>query len=287
MLTLSKWLLRSSLPLFCVQCSLAAGGVPPAAEPDATRQEFVAALQRIRLNLPETPDSPALEAYAIHDYLIAARLRRDLARTPDDAPDAAIDAFLQVHAGQPVTRGLRRDWLASLAQRSRWTWFLPRAVEVTDPALICDRLEGRLATGDTEGLGAAILARWSLPQKQPPECDEVFAWLRRQNLITPALAENRTRAALAADNPRLAREFAAEVPVARIAALVQWSDLPGHPPCLVRGAGRARRRLRKAGSHRFRRCLESAARAPRPRGIDSRRANPAAARSRTRGRIRP
>jgi soluble lytic murein transglycosylase len=225
MLTLSKWLLRSSLPLFCVQCALAGGGISPAAEPDATRQEFVAALQRIRLNLPETPDSPALEAYAIHDYLVAARLRRDLTRTPDDALDAAIDAFLQAHAGQPVTRGLRRDWLASLAQRSRWTWFLPRAAEVTDPALICDRLEGRLATGDIEGLGAAILARWSLPQKQPPECDEVFAWLRRQNLITPALAENRARAALAADNPRLAREFAAEVPVARIAALVQWSDL--------------------------------------------------------------
>ena len=44
-----------------------------------------------------------------------------------------------------------------------------------------------------------------------------------------ALAETRTRAALAADNPRLAREFAADVPVARTAALLQWSDLLESP----------------------------------------------------------
>ncbi len=226
MLIRSKLLSALSLPLFCAQCALAGAGAPPtAAGSDATRQEFVVAMQRIRQNLPETPDSAALEAYPIHDYLVAARLRRDLARTLDDALDTPIDVFLQAHTGQPVTRSLRHDWLASLAQRRRWSWFLPRTLDVTDPALICDRLEGRLTTGDTEGLGAAMLARWTLPQKQPPECNDVFAWLKQQNLTTPTLAENRTRAALAADNPRLAREFAADVPLARTAALLQWSDL--------------------------------------------------------------
>ena len=76
---------------------------------DSTRQAFVAAMQRIRFNLPETPDSTELEAYPIHDYLVAARFRRDLLQKPDDSLDTAIDAFLQDHAGQPVTRGLRRD----------------------------------------------------------------------------------------------------------------------------------------------------------------------------------
>jgi soluble lytic murein transglycosylase len=213
-------------PLLCVQLASAAGG-PPAtvADPDGARQEYVAAMQRVRLNLPETPDSSALEAYAIHDYLVAARFRRDLIKKPDEGLDTAIDVFLQARAGQPVTRGLRRDWLASLAQRRRWDWFLPRSADVADPPLACDRLEGRLATGDTEGLATAVLARWSLPQKPPAECNEVFAWLRQQNVVTPTLAENRVRAALAADNPRLAREFAADVPVARTAALLQWSDL--------------------------------------------------------------
>jgi soluble lytic murein transglycosylase len=226
MLIHSKKMPALLLTLLGIQITPAADGPPASiADPDGTRQAFVAAMQRVRMNLPDTPDSPALQAYPIHDYLVAARLRRDLVKRPDEDLDTAIDAFLQAHAGQPVSRSLRRDWLASLAQRRRWDWFLPRSVDVTDPLLVCDRLEGRLVTGDTAGLGAAVLARWSLPQKQPAECNDVFAWLRQQNLVTPTLAESRVRAALAADNPRLAREFAADVPVARTAALLQWSDL--------------------------------------------------------------
>jgi soluble lytic murein transglycosylase len=119
--------------------------------------------------------------------------------------------------------------LVSLADRRRWERYLARSTDVTDPVLICDRLKARLALGSTQGLGAAALERWSLPQKPPAECDEVFAWLRGQNLLTPALAEARTRAALAADNPRLARAFATDVPVSRAAALLQWSDLLESP----------------------------------------------------------
>src|SRR6266478_4365018 len=187
----SKSLTALPLLLSCLQFAPAAAGPRAAADPGSTRREFVAAMQRVRQDLPETPDSPALKSYAIHDYLVAARFRRDLIRKPDEGLDTAIDRFMQARAGQPVMHGLRRDWLASLAQRRRWDWFLPRSVDVADPALVCGRLEGRLAAGDTEGLGPAVLARWSLPQKQPPECNEVFAWLRRQNLVTPALAENR------------------------------------------------------------------------------------------------
>jgi soluble lytic murein transglycosylase len=201
----------------------------PAAPSDPVRNEFVAAMQRIRTHQPDIPDSAALQKYAIHDYLVAARLRRDLSAGADDNLDTAIDAFLRAHAGQPVTHGLHRDWLASLAQRRRWDWFLPRSVDVVDPVLICDRLEGRLSVNDVTGLAAAALMRWMVPQKAPAECADVFVWLRQQGLLTAALAEDRTRAALAADLPRLAREFAADVPLDRRAALLQWSDLLNSP----------------------------------------------------------
>jgi soluble lytic murein transglycosylase len=194
------------------------------------RAEFQAAMQRVRQRTPEQPDSPALKTYVIYDYLIAARFRRDLDLKPADPKsgedlDAAIDAFLQAHTGQPVARNLRIDWLTSLANRHRWDWFLPRAADVTSPSLICDRLQGRLATGDTKGLAAEALTRWSLPQKQPLECEPVFSWLREQGLLTPSLAETRTRAALTADNPRLAREFVADVPAEKAAPLLQWAQL--------------------------------------------------------------
>jgi soluble lytic murein transglycosylase len=211
-----------SILLLCLMCGQFAAAAPAAED---TRQLFIAAMDRVRQNLPDVPDPPALEAYAIHDYLVAARLRRDLAQRPDESVDSAIDAFLQAHSPQPVARGLRHDWLVSLADRQRWDQFLPRSVDVTDPLLVCDRLQGRLTTGDTDGLGTAALARWMLPLKPMPECNDAFAWLHRQNLVTPALAEAKVRAALAADNPRLARAFMTDVPAARTAALFQWSDL--------------------------------------------------------------
>ena len=50
----------------------------PLATPTPGATEFMAAMQRVRMNLPEPPDSATLKAYAIYDYLTAARLRRIL-----------------------------------------------------------------------------------------------------------------------------------------------------------------------------------------------------------------
>lgn len=225
--------LRTALAVLTVvfACHALAAGTrltPAQKNPTATaavRREFMDAMQRVRQHVAELPDSPALQKYEIYEYLLAARLRRDLILKPGEDLDAAIDEFLQMHAGQPVARSLKGEWLVSLAGRHRWDWFLPRAMDVAGPQLLCDRLQGRLATGELSGLAAEALARWSLPQKQPPECDAVFTWLRSERLITPELAESRTRAALLAENPRLAREFADDVPSARAAPLLQWARL--------------------------------------------------------------
>jgi soluble lytic murein transglycosylase len=225
---------RATVILFLATCQALHADAPNVGTAqDLVRQEFVAAMQRVHQHSPEPPDSPALDAYVIHEYLVAARLRRDLALTPSEDLDNRIDAFLRSHAGEPVIRALRRDWLSSLADRQRWGWFLARSADATDPQLVCDRLAGRLATGDTAGLAQDALVRWSTPQKQPDECNVVFAWLRTQGLLTAALAESRTRAALSADNPRLAREFVADVPEPRAAALLQWIQLLDAPKAAI------------------------------------------------------
>ena len=212
-----------SLLAVCRAVPAAAPADPAAAA--SVVEEFKAAMGRIRQHVPEPADSPVLETFVLHDYLVAARLRRDLAANPTDDLDNLIDAFLRAHTNQPVSHALRHDWLVSLADRRRWDWFLPRTKDATDPVLICDRLNGRLLTGDTAGLGGDTLARWSIPQKQPDECTEVFAWLRTQGAVTPELAESRTRAALLIENTRLAREFVTEVPAARAAPLLLWLQL--------------------------------------------------------------
>lgn len=192
----------------------------------AVREAFREALQRV----PEqtTPagsgahDPPSLRSYVLYDYLIAARLQFALQSAPGDGLDATIDAFLRAHADQPVTHDLRAAWLESLADRHRWDWFLPRATHVSEPLLVCDRLAGRLATGDTAGLAAEALAWWQQPMSQPSACDGVFAWLTQQNMLTPALRAQRMRAALVAGNVAAAREFAADVAAADLPPLRQW-----------------------------------------------------------------
>src|SRR4051794_6554916 len=218
---------------------LVGGESAPRLNEAAVQAEFKAAIQRIRQHQPDQPDSPALKSYAIYDYLLVARFRRDLEQKPGDDVDTAINAFLEAHAGEPVARNLRNDWLTTLATRRKWDWFMPRATDVNTPALICDRLQGKIAAladvpgaqgtaavqtavavqapganvqaspdasgaaaqanATAQAIAAEALTRWSLAQKQPPECDPVFAWLRQQNVITPDLAEARTRTALAAD----------------------------------------------------------------------------------------
>jgi soluble lytic murein transglycosylase len=230
-----------TVPLLLTVCPVWAADSPVAtattlsAEPGPTAAsspvvaEFTAQMQRVRQHLPDIPDSAALESYVIHDYLVAARLRRDVSDNPTDDLDGRIDAFLKTHAGQPVAHALRHDWLASLAVRKRWDWFLPRAADSTDPVIVCDRLDGRLASGDIQGLAQDALARWALPQRSPDECSVIFAWLRTQNVITPELADTRTRAALMADNPRLAHDFIADVPAPRSAPLLLWLQLLDAP----------------------------------------------------------
>jgi soluble lytic murein transglycosylase len=219
------------LALHAVQAETAtANPVEPSGDP---RGAFIAAMQRVREGLPDLPDPPALQSYVIHDYLVAARLRRDLARTPGADLDETIDGFLKAHQGQPVSHALRHDWLANLAGRQRWDWYLPRAADVTDPALICDRLDGRLASGGTAGLAQDAMARFMLPQKPPEECRPIFAWLRAQKLVTPEVAVARTRAALSADNARLAEDFLTDVPQTGRASLEEWIRLLEAPKASV------------------------------------------------------
>ena len=204
-------------------CALVFGGAARA-NVDAASQEFVAALQRLKLHQPDAADSPALKAYPIYDYLVAARLRRDLMGFADERLDARVEHFLQAHPAQPVSRPLLHDWLASLAERGHWDVFLNHSAGIADPVLACQRLSARLPNED-ESLAPDALARWMLAQKPPPQCAAVFAWLHQRGLITAEMAESRTRAALLTDAPRLARDFAEDIPAPRAIEYLRWSDL--------------------------------------------------------------
>jgi soluble lytic murein transglycosylase len=207
------------------------------------RAEFLDALQRSRepsaSEASAEQDPPELRSYILYDYLIATRLRQALQAAAGPALDTRIEQFLTAHAGEPVATDLRHDWLVSLAARGRWDWFLPRASNLSDPLLRCQRLAGRLAQGvpgDSERAAfvSEALALWAEPLQQPAACDGAFNWLRDQGLLTPTLTEARVRAALATGNVALALQLSAALPAMQSAPLLQWARLLQSPAATLR-----------------------------------------------------
>jgi soluble lytic murein transglycosylase len=239
-------------------------GSTPGADTPAVRAEFRARLARVGQAGLAPADPPALRAYAIYPYLIAARLQAALGgqsaagadpesgAQPGTQPgaqlvaplDAQIATFLRQHRGEPVARALAHRWLLRLAMRQQWPAYLSQVADFAgagdDPVLACDTLRARLATEVTGGeseLAAAALTAWSQPQPQPAACDAVFDWLQQQGLLTFERVETRARAALTAGNAGLGRELARQLPAAQAAPLLEWAELLQHPRALLEALG--------------------------------------------------
>jgi soluble lytic murein transglycosylase len=222
--------------LFLVPAAGAASADPYA----GAREEYLAAQARVRSEQPgnAVPDSVALRDYPLYPYLEAARLRRDfnIATSGEPGPRAQeLEGFIVRHAGEPVARGLRRNWLQVMAESKRWARYL----EVYDPDIDdnitarCDALVGRAALGPDDGLADAVTEVWMSPRSLPKACDPAFDWLRTRGRLTPQLIEERARLALADGNSGLARYLARSLPEATAAPLMQWADLLQQPAARI------------------------------------------------------
>lgn len=200
---------------------------------DTVRAEFLAAYERARAGLPDTvPDSPQLRDYLIYPYVVAARLGRDLNRTPPDWSDAddAVAGFLSDHDGEPVSINLRVAWLRSLGARGLWPEFLRHyRADVADTGLRCRYLAARIAVDDNDGIAALILDEWLSPYQLPLECEPVFQWLRDAGRLDDDMTAARVRLLLENGQAAFARVVARRLPENRARPLLAWADLIERP----------------------------------------------------------
>jgi len=213
-------------------CAVSAQGAAADAYADA-RKAFQDAYARVTANFPDesAADSEALKNYPLYPYLEAARIRQGLNGSPDSvAPlDQRAAEFIAAHEQAPVSRGLRRAWLDSLAKRAKWGLFLEayRDAGVTDAAR-CQSFTARIELGKTEGLAGDIAKQWLTPHSLP-ECERPFAWLNTNRLLTPDLIEQRVRLALEIDNVVFARQIIQQLSTDRAGPYLQWASLLEHP----------------------------------------------------------
>ena len=120
----------------------------------AVRDQFRAAYAAARAGIT-TDDSAELRGYILFPYVRAARIAQDLARAEGAWGDVDLQAaeFLATSGDSPVSQALRRAWLSSLARRTRGkSFWLRYDAAVATPELECQRLNARIARGDTGGL---------------------------------------------------------------------------------------------------------------------------------------
>jgi soluble lytic murein transglycosylase len=204
------------------------------------REAFLDALARVEAGQPDDPasDSETLRAYPLYRYLEEARLSRALRAVPGSARgqellpvDADIEAFLARYGEEPVSRGLRRAWLASLWDRAHWEKYLEQYRPEIDDGTTwrCQALVARIRLGRTTGLAGDISDTWLSPKSLPDACDPAFAWLKEQGQLSAELIERRARLALAEGESGLARYLARSLPESRAAPLLSWAALIEQP----------------------------------------------------------
>jgi len=209
----------------------------------AVRSEFQRAYAVAQANTPRsTPDSDALRAYAIYPYLQQLRIRRALTSSPQEinAIDQDAEDFLRGRENEPVTRDLRRQWYASLAERKQWERLLNNYRDLNDAALRCHALTARIALQRLDTVQATALDLWSKASASLPACEPIFTWLKSQQFLTPALIERRARLALSVGNADFARQLIAGLPSELAAPLITWAEFIEQPQKSIAAASNAR-----------------------------------------------
>jgi len=147
-----------------------------------------------------------LLASSIQDYVLYPYLRYDYYLAQGDAVDPAeLGGFLAAHTDWAFHKGLRRAWLRSLGEKGRWDALLQYADAATDTdtEIQCYLAQARIQRQQPDGLLTQAQELWAVGKSQPDVCDPVFAWLKKNNGITPELAWLRVGRAMQARNPRL------------------------------------------------------------------------------------
>lgn len=172
-----------------------------------TAQRLKTALDAAERGQFEPARFPGIDTDPAWPWVEFARLRQAI----DDLPQAQAQAFIDRHAGQPVGRLFRMQWLAARAKRSDWNAFRAAwSTQIQSTALRCAWLSAQAAA-------TAIDARWTRQAQAiwstaeralPKECDAPIARLAAAGGLPPELRWQRLELAAAAWQPEVMRQAA-------------------------------------------------------------------------------
>ena len=142
--------------------------------------------------------SATLTNYPLYPYLQYQWLKNNLPETDK------ILGFLLTYKDSRYADLLRADWLTYLANNERWPEFIKHYQAGDNTALECQFYWANYKAGNQELALNAAKRLWTVGDRQPEECDALFAVLAISPVFTTDLIWQRFELALKKDNKSLA-----------------------------------------------------------------------------------
>lgn len=168
----------------------------------------------------------ALTQYPLYPYLQRIVLERNLSLQNRDA----IAAFLAEHAGEPVTYGLRRDWLDYLSEHNHKDAFLRHYKPGLGAELTCQYLKYQINdAAEPASYLRQVDNLWLSGRSQPNACDPLFRQWQKQGLMTPDKILKRIEKAARGGTARLIPYLGRKLPDDRQYLAERWQEVRRNP----------------------------------------------------------
>ena len=148
-----------------------------------------------------------LQDYPLYPYLRYEELRRRIST----APEKDVRAFLDNYSYIPAARRIRQAWLDVLMKRGQHSKFQQYYERHNNTAHNCFDLTARMSAGNAPDAIDEIKTFWLVGKSQPKQCDPLFAWLKKQNILDDDLIWQRIDLAMEKRDLKLAKYLAGKL----------------------------------------------------------------------------
>ena len=145
----------------------------------------------------------------LHDYPLYPYLRyEELRKRISSAPEKDVRAFLDSYSYIPASQRIRQAWLDVLMKRGQHRKFQQYYEPNNNAAHDCFNLQARMLSREAPNAIEEAKNFWLVGKSQPKQCDPIFSWLNKRELMNDELIWQRIDLVMDKGDLKLAKYLA-------------------------------------------------------------------------------
>ena len=216
---------------FVLICLLSLTHEAAAASLSKQRQQYSQA--RYALNLGDKQKfnflASQLQTYPLYPYLRYEELRRRI----HSASEKDVRSFLDQYSYIAAAKRIRTAWLDTLMKRGQYEKFRKYYEPSKNVAHACFYLRARMLAGEAPDAAREATQFWLTGKSQPSECDPIFSWMEKRNILTDELVWTRIDLAMEKRDVKLAKYLAGKLSTEDVHWFAIWNRVHLDPGKLL------------------------------------------------------